>query len=198
MGEGVERPKLDTLVEDLKIKDKVIFTGHISKQEQAIGACDIFAISSDTEQMPNSVNEAMAAGLPIVGFAVGDIKHMVSEENKKLTYDIEFTVKLYEDSQLSRCQVARKGSPGIRIARFCSGFSTRHWPGEDQKCKRAFQVPTGSATLLGSLCSKIRKAEIRARGLLGEKHKRLCAMLPQIQACFVITNGQNLKPRGSI
>jgi L-malate glycosyltransferase len=83
MGEGVERPKLDTLVEDLKIKDKVIFTGHISKQEQAIGACDIFAISSDTEQMPNSVNEAMAAGLPIVGFAVGDIKHMVSEENKK-------------------------------------------------------------------------------------------------------------------
>lgn len=82
MGEGVERPKLDKLVKNLGIEDRVLFTGHISEPAKAIGALDIFAISSDTEQMPNSVNEAMAAGLPIVGLDVGDVKHMVSDENK--------------------------------------------------------------------------------------------------------------------
>ncbi len=82
MGDGVEKPKLEALTAELSLTDKVIFTGHISKPEKAIKLLDIFAISSDTEQMPNAVNEAMAAGLPIVGLAVGDVKHMVSEENK--------------------------------------------------------------------------------------------------------------------
>lgn len=41
-----------------------------------------FAISSDTEQMPISVLEAMAAGCPIVGTDVGDVKEMVSPENR--------------------------------------------------------------------------------------------------------------------
>ncbi|MCP5381293.1 MAG: glycosyltransferase [Kordiimonadaceae bacterium] len=82
MGEGAERPKLDKLVKNLGIEDRVLFTGHISEPAGAIRALDIFAISSDTEQMPNSVNEAMAAGLPVVGMDVGDVKHMVSEENK--------------------------------------------------------------------------------------------------------------------
>lgn len=83
VGEGVERRKLEKLVEELKIEHKVFFAGHISSPENAIGLFDIFAISSDTEQMPNSVNEAMAAGLPIVGTDVGDVKHIVCEKNKK-------------------------------------------------------------------------------------------------------------------
>lgn len=87
MGEGVEKPKLEKLVHDYSISDRVIFTGHISKPENAIGILDIFAISSDTEQMPNAVNEAMAANLPIIGVNVGDVKHMVSDENKKFIID---------------------------------------------------------------------------------------------------------------
>lgn len=82
MGEGVERPKLERLVTSLGLQDKVFFSGHISSPEKTIGLLDIFAISSDTEQMPNAVNEAMAAALPVVGLAVGDVKHMVSDENK--------------------------------------------------------------------------------------------------------------------
>jgi glycosyltransferase involved in cell wall biosynthesis len=42
---------------------------------------DIFALTSDTEQMPFSVIEAMAAGLPIVSFNVGDVPLMVAQEN---------------------------------------------------------------------------------------------------------------------
>jgi glycosyltransferase involved in cell wall biosynthesis len=42
---------------------------------------DIFALSSDTEQMPLSLLEAMAAGLPVVATAVGDVAQMVSGAN---------------------------------------------------------------------------------------------------------------------
>lgn len=84
MGEGVERPKLEQLVASHGLEDIIFFSGHVPNPEKAIGLLDIFAISSDTEQMPNAVNEAMAAGLPIVGLAVGDVKHMVSDENKDL------------------------------------------------------------------------------------------------------------------
>ena len=82
IGEGVERKKLEALTKDLNINDKVVFTGYVSEVASALAQINIFAISSDTEQMPNAVNEAMAAGLPVVGLAVGDVKHMVSEENK--------------------------------------------------------------------------------------------------------------------
>jgi len=43
---------------------------------------DIFALSSDTEQMPLSLLEAMAAGLAVVATAVGDVSQMVCEANR--------------------------------------------------------------------------------------------------------------------
>ena len=68
----------------MNIQDHVIFAGYISKPETVIGYLDIFAISSDTEQMPNTILEVMAASLPVVGVSVGDIKNMVSAGNQKL------------------------------------------------------------------------------------------------------------------
>ena len=59
---------------------------------------DLFAISSDTEQMPLSVLEAMAAGLPICGTDVGDIGRMVAPENASFlvppAHEAEFATAL--------------------------------------------------------------------------------------------------------
>jgi glycosyltransferase involved in cell wall biosynthesis len=61
-----------------------MFVGAVPTAECALGLFDVFAVTSDTEQMPYSVLEAMAAGLPIVATDVGDIKAMVATDNRTL------------------------------------------------------------------------------------------------------------------
>jgi len=50
----------------------VTFTGFLPDPSECYAAFDLFAMSSDTEQMPIALLEAMAAGLPALCTAVGD------------------------------------------------------------------------------------------------------------------------------
>jgi glycosyltransferase involved in cell wall biosynthesis len=81
VGEGPERTPLETLARDLAVSDRVIFAGTLTDPAGILGALDVFAQSSDTEQMPFALLEAMAAGLPIVATDVGDVKAVVAPEN---------------------------------------------------------------------------------------------------------------------
>lgn len=81
-GDGSERQDLETYVEVHGLRDQVRFTGHIGEPERIYAALDIFALSSDTEQMPITVIEAMAAGLPVAATDVGDISLMLSDANR--------------------------------------------------------------------------------------------------------------------
>lgn len=82
IGDGIERARLEAMVGERGLVDDVVFTGSLTAPEQLLGAFDVFALSSDTEQMPYSILEAMAAGLSIASVDVGDIKDMVSAENR--------------------------------------------------------------------------------------------------------------------
>ncbi len=62
VGEGPERPGLERLAGELGLHGRVHFTGHIDDPAPLYRSFDVFALSSDTEQMPLSVIEAMAAG----------------------------------------------------------------------------------------------------------------------------------------
>ena len=81
-GDGSERGSLERLSAELGIADRVIFTGQTAP-ETVLGTFDIFALSSDTEQMPNAVLEAMAAGRAIAAVDVGDVRSMVCEDNRE-------------------------------------------------------------------------------------------------------------------
>jgi glycosyltransferase involved in cell wall biosynthesis len=57
--------------------------GHIENPLPYFAAFDIFAMSSATEQMPLSLLEAMACGLPAVCTDVGDCAEMLGNEQKQ-------------------------------------------------------------------------------------------------------------------
>jgi glycosyltransferase involved in cell wall biosynthesis len=64
------------------VTDQVHLPGFLPDPAKFMGLFDLFALSSDSEQMPLSVIEAMAAGLAVVTTDVGDIKDMVVAENR--------------------------------------------------------------------------------------------------------------------
>jgi glycosyltransferase involved in cell wall biosynthesis len=82
IGDGAQRAALESHAAALGIAKSVIFTGALDRPETLLGAITIYALSSDTEQMPISLVEAMAAGLPVASVDVGDVTDMVATENK--------------------------------------------------------------------------------------------------------------------
>jgi glycosyltransferase involved in cell wall biosynthesis len=84
VGDGPERPALEHLARELGIAERVHFAGHVAAPAPLYGAFDLFAVSSDTEQMPIAVIEAMAAALPVAATDVGDVRTMLAPENASL------------------------------------------------------------------------------------------------------------------
>jgi glycosyltransferase involved in cell wall biosynthesis len=82
VGDGPERPGLEALAATLGLAEAIKFTGHMAEPQSAYRGFDVFALSSDTEQMPLSVLEAMASGLPVAATDVGDVAAMLADENR--------------------------------------------------------------------------------------------------------------------
>jgi len=75
IGDGEDRPKLETLVAQNNLTSRVVFLGLRGHAELPglLQASDIFCRPSLSEGLGNSFLEAMAAGLPIIGTPVGGI-----------------------------------------------------------------------------------------------------------------------------
>ena len=81
VGDGAQRAFLTALASELGVADRVTFAGHRDDTPALYASFDIFALTSDTEQMPLSVIEAMASGLAVVATDVGDVRSMLAPEN---------------------------------------------------------------------------------------------------------------------
>jgi glycosyltransferase involved in cell wall biosynthesis len=87
VGTGPESERIAAEARRLGVADRVLMPGFLADPARWIGLFDIFALSSDSEQFPISLVEAMAAGLPAVTTDVGDIGHMVAPDNVPLLVD---------------------------------------------------------------------------------------------------------------
>ncbi len=79
LGDGAER----AACEDLAAKTPTLygrthFVGHQADPREHYRAMNVFCISSDTEQMPIALVEAMASALPVVTTDVGDVRAMLA------------------------------------------------------------------------------------------------------------------------
>jgi glycosyltransferase involved in cell wall biosynthesis len=83
VGDGELRESLERQVRQLGLVNRVIFVGIVADPLDCYRAMDLFALSSDTEQMPLAVLEAMSTGLAIVSTDVGDVSQMVGPENQR-------------------------------------------------------------------------------------------------------------------
>jgi len=81
IGDGPEKNNLEKLSETLGLKNKIIFTGFRRGKElvAALRANDIFVTASKTENMPVSVLESMAAGLPIIAVKEKGLAEIVNQ-----------------------------------------------------------------------------------------------------------------------
>ena len=79
VGDGPERKRLEALAKELGVGGKTIFTGMLHREDlrDALQANDIFVTASRSENMPVSVIEAMACGLPIAGVTAKGIPEIV-------------------------------------------------------------------------------------------------------------------------
>lgn len=65
-GEGKLRPKLEALIAELSMSDKVFLEGNSRHVHEDIKNAKLFAFTSDYEGLPNALMEAMAIGVPCV------------------------------------------------------------------------------------------------------------------------------------
>jgi glycosyltransferase involved in cell wall biosynthesis len=82
VGEGPEREALVARATGAGVGARVLFAGFLDRPWRYVGAFDVLALSSLSEQFPIAVLEGMAAGLPVASTAVGDVAAMVSPENR--------------------------------------------------------------------------------------------------------------------
>lgn len=81
-GDGPARSEIAAEAERLGISGRLMMPGFLRDPWRYAGLFDIFALSSDSEQYPISLVEAMAAGCAVAATDVGDVRHIVDAENK--------------------------------------------------------------------------------------------------------------------
>jgi glycosyltransferase involved in cell wall biosynthesis len=79
IGEGKERPNLEQQVRQVGLEKNFLFLGHRSDVPELLACCDLLVLPSEAEALPNSLLEAMAAGLPVVGTCVGGIPEIIKD-----------------------------------------------------------------------------------------------------------------------
>lgn len=78
-GDGPERARLQALADELQLRDSVHFAGFKSDMTSELAELDLLLLTSDAEGLPMVVLEAMAAGVPIISRAVGQIPDVLED-----------------------------------------------------------------------------------------------------------------------
>ena len=110
LGDGPDRAAIVAEAERLGVAGRVILPGFVRDPVRFMGGFDIFALSSDSEQFPISLVEAMGCGLPGLMTDVGDIAAMAAPENRP------FILPRENEAELAAALGRLAADPGLRRA----------------------------------------------------------------------------------
>lgn len=102
LGEGPERSKLEALVKQLKLKDRVLMPGFVPNGNQYIGKAKVYIQPSFMEGMPISVLEAMVAKVPIIASEAGDMKSLIARGGAYITETSASSIALNLDHVIAQ------------------------------------------------------------------------------------------------
>lgn len=108
VGDGPLRPTLQKLAEDLRVQDRVLFTGFRSDIGELLKAMDIYALPSLWEGHPLVLLEAMAAGKPVVATDIPGSREVVVPAKTGLL------VPPHDPNQLARALLLLVGDAPLR------------------------------------------------------------------------------------
>ncbi len=132
-GTGPEQDNLKSLVQELGLVQQINFTGRVDTQEMPAlyQSADVMLNPSRVDNMPNSILEALASGVPVVSTNVGGIPYMVEHEKTALLVNPEDPIamanairRVLEDKQ---CQQGLVNSGLALVKQFSWSEVSQHW-----------------------------------------------------------------------
>ena len=88
IGDGPERKKIELLVQENSVEERVHFTGYINNVAEVYTCLNIYVQSSYHEGFGLSVIEAMATGIPVIVTDVNALNQIVTNEIDGLIFEL--------------------------------------------------------------------------------------------------------------
>ena len=97
MGDGPDRPRLEKMVAQLQLTEKVYFLGHIKDMRSIYQDMDFFTLTSYTEGFPNVLLEALCMDTPCIATDVGGVSEIIQNDiTGKLKFYLDYPEKARE------------------------------------------------------------------------------------------------------
>jgi len=121
VGDGGERASLERWADELKVRDRVIFMGHVDEKglRDAYDRATVFVMPSIAELQSIATMEAMASGRPVIGANAAALPHLIHDGENGYLFEPEdvtmLTRRLTEVFQAKPAELARLANNSLHL-----------------------------------------------------------------------------------
>ncbi len=142
VGEGPERSRLENIVQDMNIGERVCFEGRIPHERlpQIYRSHDVFVLPSENEGMSNTALEAMASGLALIMPRTGGADELLVDGKNGVLMESGTTAQIIMALRRYCCDPALLKDHGKRSRQIAEGMS---WGSVANRYERVYRAVKG-------------------------------------------------------